>query len=78
MIQNYTIQKTMTNLVVLGSQLVQAFLNDVATIKILDEHHHVNAQRHDDGMNLCIVTMVSLLFICKFSKGGLQLRKLAC
>lgn len=53
-----------TNLIILWSQFVQALLNNVVTVKILDENNHVKAQRNDDGVNLSIVSMVRLLFIC--------------
>ena len=50
----------MPHLVVLGGELVQALLDDMVAVQILDQHHHVQAQRKDDGVNLAIASEVSL------------------
>jgi hypothetical protein len=53
-----------TNLIILWRQFVQALLYNVVTVEVLDENNHVKAKRDDNGMNLSIVSMVRLLFIC--------------
>jgi hypothetical protein len=49
-----------TCLVVLGCQLVQAFLDDMVSVEVLDENHHMEAERDDDRVDLRIVTSISL------------------
>ena len=41
-----------TYLVVLGCKLVQALLDDVVAIEVLDEDDNMEAQCDDDGVNL--------------------------
>jgi hypothetical protein len=50
-----------TYLVVFGSELVQAFLNDVISVQVLDEYNNVKAERNNDCMDLSIVPKISLL-----------------
>ena len=52
--------KKVTNLVVLWRQFVQALLDDMIPIQILDEHHNVQAERDNDRVNLAMVSMISL------------------
>jgi hypothetical protein len=47
-------------LVVLVSKLVQAFLNDMVSVQVLDEHYHMQAKRDNDRMYLSIVSEISL------------------
>ena len=49
-----------TYLVILRRELVEALLDDVVPVEILDEHNDVQAQRQDDGVDLNIAK-VSLL-----------------
>ena len=44
--------RTDAYLVVLGRELVQALLNDVIPIEVLDEHDNVQTKRDDYGMDL--------------------------
>ena len=53
-------------LIILRRQLVEAFLDDVVTIQILDENNNMKAECNNDGVDLSIISMVSLLFIYKF------------
>ena len=54
------LQYRVTDLVVFRSQFVQAFLDDMITIQVLDEHHNVQAERDDNRVNLAMVSMISL------------------
>jgi hypothetical protein len=47
-------------LIVFGSQLIQAFLNNVISVQVLDEHNNMEAECNNDGMNLSIVSKISL------------------
>ena len=47
-------------LVILRRELVQALLNDMIAIQVLDQDHDVQAQRDDDRMNLRVRSVVSL------------------
>jgi hypothetical protein len=47
-------------LVVLWCKLVQAFLNDVVTVEVLDKHNDMHAEGNDDRMDLAMVSAVSL------------------
>ena len=58
----YQSLKKITYLVVLGSQLVQAFLNNVISVQVLDEHNNVEAECNNDGMDLSIVSKISLRY----------------
>ena len=49
-----------TNLVILRRELVQALLNDMVAIQILDQNNDVQAERDDDRMNLRMRSVVSL------------------
>ena len=50
----------MTHLVILRSQLVQAFLDDVISVEVLDEHDDVQTKRDDNRVDLSIVSEISL------------------
>ena len=50
----------MTDLVVFRRQFIQALLDDVITVQVLNEHNNVEAERDDDRMNLAMVSMISL------------------
>jgi hypothetical protein len=47
-------------LVILRRQFVQALLDDMIPIQILDEHHNVQTERDNDRVNLAMVSMISL------------------
>jgi hypothetical protein len=49
-----------TDLVIFWRQFIQALLDDMITIQILDEHNDMQAKRDNDRMNLAMVSMVSL------------------
>ena len=49
-----------TDLVILRRELVQALLNDMVAIQVLDQDHDVQAKRDDDRMNLRVRSVVSL------------------
>ncbi|SRR6266702_887565 len=49
-----------TNLIILWRQFVQALLNDMIPIQVLDEHHNVQTERDNDRVNLAMVSMISL------------------
>ena len=51
----------MAYLVIFGRQFVQAFLNDVVAIAVLDENDDVQAQRDNNRVNLRVVSKISLL-----------------
>ncbi len=48
-------------LIILWDKFVQALLNDVIAVEILDEDYYVQTESHDDRMDLSIVFEVSLL-----------------
>lgn len=50
----------MTDLVVFRRQFIQALLDDVIAVQVLNEHDNVEAERNDDRMNLAMVSMISL------------------
>ena len=50
----------MTDLVVFRRQFIQALLDDVIAVQVLNEHNNVEAERDDDRMNLAMVSMISL------------------
>ena len=47
-------------LVVLRSELVETFLNDMVAVEVLDEHNNMEAECNDNGVNLNIVSLISL------------------
>ena len=47
-------------LVVLRGEFVQTFLNDVITVEVLDKHNNMEAEGNDNGVNLDIVSLISL------------------
>ena len=49
-----------TNLTILRRELVQALVDDMVAIQILDQDHDVQAKRDDDRMNLHVRSVVSL------------------
>jgi hypothetical protein len=53
-----------TCLVVLECQLVQAFLDDMVSVEVLDENHHMEAECDNDRVDLHIVTSISLKAAC--------------
>lgn len=48
------------DLVVLRGKLVQTLLDDMIPIEVLDEDHDVLAERHNNRVNLSVVSKVSL------------------
>ena len=50
----------MTDLVVFRRQFIQALLDDVIAVQVLNEHNNVEAESDDDRMNLAMVSMISL------------------
>ena len=50
----------LSNLIVFRSKLVEAFLNNMVAIQVLDKHYNVKAERNDNRMNLSIVSKISL------------------
>jgi len=54
--------KRLNYLVVFRCKLVEALLDDVVTVEVLDEHNDVQAECNDDEVNLSIVSSISLLF----------------
>ena len=61
----YSLRAQCTYLVIFGSKLVQALLNDMIAIQILDKHYNMKAQSKNDRMYLSIVFEVSLALSCK-------------
>lgn len=57
-----------TYLIILGSQLVQAFLNDMVTVQVFNQNNYVEAKCNNDRMYLSVVSMIGLLFTCKLDK----------
>jgi hypothetical protein len=55
-------------LIVFRSELVQALLNDVISVQVLDENNNMQAQSQNNGMNLSIVSLISLLSPGKFEE----------
>lgn len=47
-------------LIILRRELVQTLLNDMVPVQVLDEHDDMKAKSDDDGMNLAMVSMISL------------------
>lgn len=47
-------------LVVIRSELVKTFLNDMISVQILDENYDRMAERKNNGMDLSIVSDISL------------------
>jgi hypothetical protein len=47
-------------LIILRSELIQTFLDDVVTVQILDQDYDVKAERKNDRMDLSIVSEISL------------------
>lgn len=47
-------------LIVLRSEFVQTFLNDMVAVEVLDKHNNMEAERDDNGVNLDIVSLISL------------------
>jgi len=47
-------------LVVLRGEFVETLLNDMVAIEVLDEHDNMEAERDDNGVNLGIVSLISL------------------
>ena len=47
-------------LVVLRGELVETFLNDMVAVEVLDKHNNMGAERDNNGMNLNIVSLISL------------------
>ena len=64
-------------MVILRRKLVQALLDDVVPVKVLDEHDDVQAQSQNDGVNLDIAK-VSLRSTCKQYEQRLTGGTLAC
>lgn len=56
----FTATKAEAYLVILRRKLVQTLLNDVIPVQIFDEHDDMEAKSDDDGMNLAMVSMISL------------------
>ena len=48
-------------LIILRSELVQTFLDDVVSVEVLNEHHHMQTERNNDGVDLRVVSKISLL-----------------
>jgi hypothetical protein len=49
------------DLVVFWRQFIQALLDDVIAVQVLNEYDNVETKRDDDRMNLAMVSMISLL-----------------
>lgn len=47
-------------LVVLRGKLVKTFLNDMVAVEVLDKHNNMKAERDNNGVNLDIVSLISL------------------
>jgi hypothetical protein len=47
-------------LIVLRGEFVQTFLNDMVAVEVLDKHNNMEAERDDNGVNLDIVSLISL------------------
>lgn len=47
-------------LVIFWSELVEALLNDMVTIEVLDQSHHMKAKRENDRIDLSIIAVISL------------------
>ena len=48
-------------LIILRCELVQTFLDDVVSVEVLNEHHHMQTERNNDGVDLRVVSKISLL-----------------
>jgi len=51
------------HLIILSSQFIQAFLNNVITVEILDKGNDVHAECHNDCVNLRIITGIRLALV---------------
>lgn len=70
-------------LVVIRSKLVEALLDDVVPVEVLDQRHDVQAEGNDNRMDLGVVSEISLLFFIiiippvseesRFEKGNTRL-----
>lgn len=47
-------------LVILRGELVETLLNDMVAVEILDKHNNMEAERDNNGVNLNIVSLISL------------------
>lgn len=47
-------------LVVLRGELVETFLNDMVAVEVLDKHNNMEAECHNNRVNLNIVSLISL------------------
>ncbi len=54
-------RKSYAHLVIFGRQLIQALLNDMIPVQILNQHNNVHAEGDYDGVDLRVVTQISLL-----------------
>jgi hypothetical protein len=61
LIQSKGIFENMAYLVIFWGQLVEALLDNVIAVQVLDEHNNVKAECDNDGMYLSIVSEISLL-----------------
>jgi len=48
------------HLVIFRCELIETFLDDVVSVEIFDEHYNMKAERKNNGMNLSVVSMISL------------------
>ena len=60
---------TCTYLIILRRQLVEALLNDMVAVEVLDQNDDVKAKSDNDRMNLSIVSNISLRHDRKCSNG---------
>lgn len=58
-------KRGVTNLVILGRQLVQAFLYDMIAVKILNQNNDVQTQRDNNRVYLRVVSKISLLSLTR-------------
>ena len=54
-------------LIIFRGQLIEAFLNDMVTVQILDENDDMKTECHNNGVDLSIISMISLLLTCKLT-----------
>jgi len=47
-------------LIIFWGQLVQAFLNNMIAVQVLDKHYNMKAECNNDRMDLSIVSKISL------------------
>jgi len=50
----------MIDLIIFRRQFIQALLDDMITVQVLDEYNNVQAERDNDRMYLAMVSMISL------------------